>query len=70
MHKKKTVNEKDHAKAFREDIMQHIKEVIDKYIIIGETVFLALMFVAAEEVFRDISKHPYNFIKKLGKKML
>ena len=50
--------------------MQHIKEVADKYIIIGETAPLALMFVAAEEVFRDISKHPYNFIKKLGKNVV
>ena len=39
-----------------------------KYKIIGETAPLSLMFVAAEEVFRDISKHPYNFIKKAREK--
>lgn len=67
---KKMHEEKDqqlrkmHAKAFKEDIMQHIKDVSEKYVILGETAPLALMFVAAEEVFRDISKHPYNFIKK------
>ena len=69
MHEEKNPEmKKTHAKAFREDIMQHIKEVADKYIIIGETAPLALMFVAAEEVFRDISKHPYNFIKKAREK--
>ncbi len=59
---------KTYAKAFREDIMQHIKDISEKYIITGETAPLALMFVAAEEVFRDISKHPFNFIKKAREK--
>ena len=69
MHEEKNPEmKKTHAKAFREDIMQHIKEVADKYIILGETAPLSLMFVAAEEVFRDISKHPYNFIKKAREK--
>ena len=69
MHEEKNPEiRKTHAKAFREDIMQHIKEVADKYIILGETAPLSLMFVAAEEVFRDISKHPYNFIKKAREK--
>ena len=69
MHEEKNPEmKKTHAKAFREDIMQHIKEVADKYIIIGETAPLALMFVAAEEVFRDISKHQHNFIKKAREK--
>ncbi len=69
MHEEKNPEiRKSHAKAFKEDIMQHIKEVADKYIIIGETAPLSLMFVAAEEVFRDISKHPYNFIKKAREK--
>ena len=69
MHEEKNPEKrKTYAKAFTEDIMQHIKEVADKYIINGETAPLALMFVAAEEVFRDISKHPYNFIKKAREK--
>ena len=69
MHEEKNPEiRKTHAKAFREDIMQHIKEVADKYVIIGETAPLALMFVAAEEVFRDISKHQNNFIKKAREK--
>tara|TARA_B100001121_G_C18647085_1_gene602213 strand:+ start:92 stop:1006 length:915 start_codon:yes stop_codon:yes gene_type:complete len=69
MHEEKNPEiRKTHAKAFREDIMQHIKEVADKYVIIGETAPLALMFVAAEEVFRDISKHQHNFIKKAREK--
>ncbi len=69
MHEEKNPEiRKSHAKAFKEDIMRHIKEVADKYIIIGETAPLSLMFVAAEEVFRDISKHPYNFIKKAREK--
>ncbi len=69
MHEEKNPEiRKTHAKAFKEDIMQHIKEVADKYVIIGETAPLALMFVAAEEVFRDISKHRHNFIKKAREK--
>ena len=69
MHEEKNPEiRKSHAKAFKEDIMQHIKVVADKYVINGETAPLALMFVAAEEVFRDISKHPYNFIKKAREK--
>ena len=69
MHEEKNPEiRKTHAKAFREDIMQHIKEVADKYIILGETAPLSLMFVAAEEVFRDISKHPDNLIKKAREK--
>ena len=56
------------AKAFREDIAKHIKDISEKYIINGETAPLALMFVASEGVFRDISNHPENFIKKAREK--
>ena len=56
------------AKNFREDIGKHIKDISEKYIISGETAPLALMFVASEGVFRDISNHPENFIKKAREK--
>ena len=42
----------------------------DKYIIIGETAPLALMFVAAEEVFRVFLSIHIILLKKLGKNVV
>ena len=65
MHEEKNdQTKKNLAKSFREDIEKHIKDISERYIITGETAPLALMFVASEGVFRDIAKHPENFIKK------
>lgn len=71
---KKMYEEKDEqikknlAKSFREDIDKHIKDISEKYIIMGETAPLALMFIASEGVFRDIEIHPQNFVKKAREK--
>ena len=69
MHEEKSEeNKKNLAKIFREDIEKHIKDVSEKYVITGETAPLALMFVASEGVFRDIEKHPHNFVTKAREK--
>ena len=69
MHEEKDEQiKKSLAKSFREDIEKHIKDISERYIITGETAPLALMFVASEGVFRDIAKHPENFIKKAREK--
>ena len=55
------------AKDFSEDIKKHINAV-SEYVIEGETAPIALMFVAAEGVFRAIEKSPLDFRKKAREK--
>lgn len=40
--------------AFRSDVMKHIKDIAEKYIIPGETADSAIMFVPAESVFAEL----------------
>jgi len=40
--------------AFRSDVLKHIKDIADKYIIPGETADSAIMFVPAESVFAEL----------------
>jgi len=40
--------------AFRGDVIKHIKDIADKYIIPGETADSAIMFVPAESVFAEL----------------
>ena len=40
--------------AFRSDVIKHIKDIADKYIIPGETADSAIMFVPAESVFAEL----------------
>lgn len=40
--------------AFRTDVLKHIKDIADKYIIPGETADSAIMFVPAESVFAEL----------------
>lgn len=42
------------ARAFRADVLKHIKDIADKYIIPGETADSAIMFVPAESVFAEL----------------
>ena len=55
-------SKKKFAKDFSEDIKKHVKDV-SEYIIEGETGPIALMYVAAEGVFRAIEKSPMDFRK-------
>ena len=40
--------------AFRSDVIKHIRDIADKYIIPGETADSAIMFVPAESVFAEL----------------
>jgi DNA recombination protein RmuC len=40
--------------AFRADVLKHIKDIADKYIVPGETADCAIMFVPAESVFAEL----------------
>jgi DNA recombination protein RmuC len=40
--------------AFRADVMKHIKDIAEKYIVPGETADSAIMFVPAESVFAEL----------------
>ena len=40
--------------AFRSDVIKHIRDIADKYIIPGETADTAIMFVPAESVFAEL----------------
>ena len=55
------------AKDFAEDIKKHVNAV-SEYVIEGETGPIALMFVAAEGVFRSIEKSPMDFRRKAREK--
>lgn len=47
--------EKDKAKtSFKQDVLKHIKDIKEKYIIPGETAEMAYMFLPAEAVFAEI----------------
>jgi DNA recombination protein RmuC len=40
--------------AFRTDVLKHIKDIAEKYIVPGETADCAIMFVPAESVFAEL----------------
>lgn len=57
--------EKDKAKiAFRNDVLKHIKDIHDKYIIPGETAEMAYMFIPSEAVFAEIYANFQDVIDK------
>ena len=45
------------APRVRSDILVHVKDIAEKYLIPGETQDVALMFVPAESVYADLSEH-------------
>jgi DNA recombination protein RmuC len=45
------------AQRVRSDILVHVKDIAEKYLIPGETQDVALMFVPAESVYADLSEH-------------
>ncbi|MAH78530.1 MAG: DNA recombination protein RmuC [Rickettsiales bacterium TMED254] len=53
----KTKSEKDTSiKIFKNDILKHINDVSDKYIIPGETSEIALIFIPSESIYLEIFK--------------
>jgi DNA recombination protein RmuC len=47
-------DQKAAEQAFRSDVIKHIRDIADKYIIPGETADSAIMFVPAESVFAEL----------------
>ena len=58
-------NDRDKAKLqFRNDVLKHIKDIHDKYIIPGETSEMAYMFVPAEAIFAEIYANFQDVVDK------
>jgi DNA recombination protein RmuC len=52
------------AQRVRADILVHVKDIADKYLIPGETQDIAMMFVPAESLYADLSEHFDDVVQK------
>jgi DNA recombination protein RmuC len=52
------------AQRVRADILVHVKDIAEKYLVAGETQDLALMFVPAESVYADLAEHFDDVVQK------
>ena len=48
----------------RNDILIHVRDIAEKYLIPGETQDIAMMFVPAESVYADLAEHFDDVIQK------
>jgi DNA recombination protein RmuC len=48
----------------RNDILVHVKDIAEKYLIAGETQDIAMMFVPAESVYADLAEHFDDVVQK------
>jgi DNA recombination protein RmuC len=48
----------------RNDMLVHVKDIADKYLIPGETQDIAMMFVPAESVYADLAEHFDDVVQK------
>jgi DNA recombination protein RmuC len=48
----------------RGDILVHVKDIAEKYLVPGETQDIALMFVPAESVYADLAEHFDDIVQK------
>ncbi len=48
----------------RTDVLNHIKDVADKYLVPGETQDVAILFVPAESLFADLQEHFEDVVQK------
>jgi DNA recombination protein RmuC len=48
----------------RGDILVHVKDIAEKYLVPGETQDIALMFVPAESVYADLAEHFDDLVQK------
>lgn len=51
----------------RADVIRHVKDVVGKYFIPGETQEVALVFVPSESVFADLSEHFSDVVERAHK---
>jgi DNA recombination protein RmuC len=52
------------ATRVRNDILVHVKDIAEKYLIPGETQDIAMMFVPAESVYADLAEHFDDVVQK------
>ena len=52
------------AARLRADVMTHVRDIAEKYLIPGETQDLALMFVPAESVYADLAEHFDDIVQR------
>ncbi|MDE2364074.1 MAG: DNA recombination protein RmuC [Hyphomicrobiales bacterium] len=52
------------ASRVRSDILKHVKDISEKYLIPGETQDLAVLFVPSEAVYADLSEHFDEIVQK------
>jgi DNA recombination protein RmuC len=52
------------AQRVRSDILVHVKDIADKYLLPGETQDIAMMFVPAESVYADLAEHFDDVVQK------
>jgi DNA recombination protein RmuC len=52
------------AQRVRADILVHVRDISEKYLVAGETQDMALMFVPAESVYADLSEHFEDVVQK------
>ncbi|MCB8821689.1 DNA recombination protein RmuC [Microvirga rosea] len=60
-------DEEGRAKAaarVRNDMLVHVKDIAEKYLIPGETQDIAMMFVPAESIYADLSEHFEDIVQK------
>ncbi len=60
-------SDEDRARAsqrVKTDILKHVKDIADKYLIPGETQDLAILFVPSEAVYADLSEHFDEVVQK------
>jgi DNA recombination protein RmuC len=55
------------AARIRTDMLKHIRDVADKYLLPGETQDTALLFVPSESVFADLSEHFGEVLQRAGR---
>lgn len=52
------------AAKVRNDMLVHVKDIAEKYLIPGETQDIAMMFVPAESIYADLSEHFEEVVQK------
>ena len=52
------------AKSFQGDILRHVKDISEKYIILGETAESALMFLPSEAVYAELHANFTDIVEK------
>ena len=48
----------------RTDVLTHVRDVADKYLVPGETQDVAILFVPAESLFADLQEHFEDVVQK------